>query len=77
MLACSPLLPTCMLTPGQYLDVGLLQVMGPGGEQVLAHLLVEVACVGDEGCGQQAVPGDGGHLILERLARFFPPLAFS
>lgn len=32
-----------------YLDVGLLEVMGPGGKQVLAHLLVEVTCVSDKG----------------------------
>ena len=32
-----------------YLDVGLLEVMGPGGKQVLAHLLIEVTCVSDKG----------------------------
>lgn len=32
-----------------YLDVGLLEVVGPGGKQVLAHLLVEVTCVSDKG----------------------------
>lgn len=31
-----------------YLDIGLLQVMGPRGEQVLAHLLIEVPGVSNE-----------------------------
>lgn len=34
---------------GQYLNVGLLQMMGPGGEEVLTHLLVKIASIGNEG----------------------------
>jgi len=49
-------------------------VVGPGGEQVLPHLLLKVAGVGDEGGREQAVPGDGGHLVLEGLARLLPAL---
>lgn len=61
----------------RYLDVGLLQVMRPSGEQVLPHLLLKVAGVRDEGRRQQAVSGDGGHLVLERLTGFLPALPLS
>ncbi len=65
------------ITLSLYLNVGLLEVMGPGGEEVLSHLLVEVTGVSDEGGGEQTVSGDGGHLVLEGLAGLFPSLALS
>lgn len=33
----------------EYLNVGLLEVVRPSGKQVLPHLLVKVASIGDEG----------------------------
>lgn len=63
--------------PGFYLDVGLLKVVGPSGEQVLPHLLLKVAGVGDERRREQTVSGDGGHLVLEGLAGLLPAVAFS
>lgn len=52
-------------------------MMGPGGEEVLSHLLIEVSSVSDEGSGEQTVSGDGGHLVLEGLAGLFPSLPLS
>lgn len=72
-----PLPPLDRQLLGRYLDVGLLQVVGPRGEQVLSHLLVEVARVGNERRRQEAVPSDGGHLVLEGFAGFFPAFALS
>ncbi len=60
-----------------YLNVGLLQVVRPGSEQVLSHLLVEVASIGDESCREQTVSGDGGHLVLEGLTGLLPAVPFS
>lgn len=51
--------------------------MGPGGEQVLTHLLVKVTRVSDERGGQETVPGDGGHLIFESFTGFLPSFPFS
>lgn len=63
--------------PGLYLDIGLLQVVGPRGEQVLPHLLVEVTRVSNECRRQETVPSDGRHLVFEGFACFFPSFAFS
>lgn len=52
-------------------------MVGPGGEQVLAHLLVKVTRIGDERRRQEAVPSDGGHLVFESLTCFFPSFTFS
>lgn len=62
---------------GFYLNVGLLQVVGPSGEQVLPHLLLKVAGIGDERRREQTVSGDGGHLVLEGLAGLLPAVPFS
>lgn len=62
---------------GFYLNVGLLQVVGPSGEQVLSHLLLKVAGIGDERRREQTVSGDGGHLILEGLTGLLPAVPFS
>lgn len=51
--------------------------MGPGGEEVLSHLLVKVTSVSDEGGGEQTVSSDGGHLVLEGLAGLFPSVPLS
>lgn len=60
-----------------YLNVGLLQVVRPSGEQVLPHLLFKVAGVGDESCREQTVSSDGGHLVLEGLAGLLPAIPLS
>lgn len=60
-----------------YLNVGLLQVMRPGGEEVLSHLLVKITSVSHEGGGEETVAGDGGHLVLEGLAGLLPSLPLS
>lgn len=62
---------------GFYLNVGLLQVVGPSGEQVLSHLLLKVAGVGDERRREQTVSSYGGHLVLEGLAGLLPAVPFS
>lgn len=61
----------------KYLNVGLLQVMRPSGEQVLSHLLVKVAGVSNESCREHAVSSNCGHLVLEGFAGFLPALPFS
>ena len=55
-------------------DVGLLEVGGPGGEETGPELLVEVASVGHEGRGEEDVSGNGGHLTLEGFAAGLPAL---
>lgn len=60
-----------------YLNVGLLQVVRPGGEQVLSHLLFKVTGIGNERCRQQTVSSDGGHLVLEGFAGLLPAVPFS
>lgn len=60
-----------------YLNISLLQVMRPSGEQVLSHLLFKVSGVGDESSREQTVSSDGGHLVLERLAGLLPALSLS
>lgn len=61
----------------KYLNVGLLQVVRPGSEQVLSHLLFKVASIGNESCREQTVSSYGGHLVLEGLACLLPALSFS
>lgn len=60
-----------------YLNVGLLQVVRPRGEQILSHLLLKVAGIGNESCREQTVSSDGGHLVLEGLAGLLPAVPFS
>lgn len=60
-----------------YLNVGLLQVVRPSGEQVLSHLLFKVTSIGNEGCREQTVSSDGGHLVLEGFAGLLPAVPFS
>lgn len=56
MLDCSPIHLLNLKTSNyvdwnfKYLNVGLLQVMRPSSEQVLSHLLIKVASVGNECC---------------------------
>lgn len=60
-----------------YLNVGLLQMVRPSGEQVLPHLLFEVTSIGNERCREQTVSSDGGHLVLEGFAGLLPAVPFS
>lgn len=55
------------------LDFGFHHVIGPGQEEGVAELLVEVSSVGHEGRGEQDISSDGGHLALEGLAAWLPP----
>lgn len=59
-----------------YLNVGLLQVVRPRSEQVLSHLLLKVASIGNESCREQTVSSDGGHLVLEGLTGLLPAVPF-
>lgn len=59
-----------------YLNIGLLEMVRPSSEQVLSHLLFKVAGVGNKGCREQTVPGNGGHLILEGLTGLLPAVSF-
>lgn len=64
----------CILVSCLYLNVGLLEVMRPGGEEVLSHLLIKITSIRNEGSREKTVTSDGGHLILEGLAGLFPTL---
>lgn len=61
----------------KYLNVGLLQVMGPSREQILSHLLLKVASICNESCRQQTVSSDGGHLVFEGFTGLLPTVPFS
>lgn len=61
----------------KYLNVGLLQVMRPCREQILSHLLFEVASICDESCRQQTVSSNGGHLVLKGFTGLLPTVPFS
>lgn len=60
-----------------YLNVGLLQVVRPSSEQVLSHLLLKVAGIGNESCRKQTVSSNGGHLVLESLTGLLPAVPLS
>ena len=54
-----------VFNPGQVmseLDASLLQMSGPGQEQVLSHRLIEVSSVCEEGGGKETVSRHGCHL---------------
>ena len=50
-------------------------MLTPGSEEIVPHLLVEVASVGHEGGGEETVADDGRHLGGERLRSGFPSLS--
>ena len=59
------------------MQVTLLQLVAPGGEEVVPHGLVEVAGVRHERRRQQDIADNGGHLVLERLAACLPALLLT
>lgn len=52
-------------------------MVGPRGEQVLPHLLVEVTRISNERRRQETVPSNGRHLVFEGFACFLPSFTFS
>lgn len=51
--------------------------MGPSCEQILSHLLLKVASIGNESCRQQTVSSYGGHLVFEGFTGLLPTVPFS
>ena len=53
-------------------DLGFHHVVGPGQEESVSKLLVEVAAICHEGRGEEDVSGNGGHLTLEGCTARLP-----